>query len=81
MKFWEIGEKIRQSRKSKKITQQQLADEAEISRVTLSKLERGYITEVSVAALIKILNALSQEIDIIPEDKLPTLDDLKKDAE
>ncbi len=79
MKFWEIGEKIRQLRKSKKITQQQLADEAEISRATLSKLERGYVTEVSVAALIKILNALGQEIDIIPEDKLPTLDDLKKD--
>jgi len=77
MKFWEIGEKIRQLRKSKKITQQQLADEAEISRVTLSKLERGHITEVSVAALIKILNALGQEIDIIPEDKLPTLDDLR----
>jgi len=81
MKFWEIGEKIRQLRKSKKITQQRLADEAEISRVTLSKLERGYITEVSVAALIKILNALGQEIDIIPEDKLPTLDDLRDDAE
>jgi len=54
-----------------------LADEAELSRVTLSKLERGHITEVSVAALIKILNALGQEIDIIPEDKLPTLDDLR----
>jgi len=77
MKFWEIGEKIRQLRKSKKITQQRLADEAELSRVTLSKLERGHITEVSVAALIKILNALGQEIDIIPEDKLPTLDDLR----
>jgi len=80
VKFWEIGETIRQLRKSKRITQQQLADEAEISRVTLSKLERGYVTEVSVAAFIKILNALGQEIDIIPEGKLPTLDDLRENT-
>jgi transcriptional regulator with XRE-family HTH domain len=64
MKLFEIGPKIRQLRKEKKLTQNELAKRAGISRVTLGKLERGEIVSISIGTLDIVLNALGHEIDI-----------------
>lgn len=64
MKLYEIGPKIKSLRKEKNMTQVQIAKISGISRVTLGKLERGEVNNVSIKTLDIILNALSHEIDI-----------------
>ncbi len=63
MKLHEIGTKIKNLRKAKGITQEQLAKLGGISRVTLGKLERGQVGGISVKTLDTILWQLSYEIE------------------
>ena len=69
MEFYEIAERIKALRKSKKMTQQQLSQKVGISRQTLAKLEKGEISKVSLLVFIKILDVLEYEIKI--EEKKP----------
>jgi len=63
MKLYEVGSKIRDLRKEKSLTQEQLSKLCGISRVTLGKIERGEVTSVSVHVLDLILANLGYEID------------------
>ncbi len=69
MEFYEIAERMKELRKSKKMTQQQLSQKVGISRQTLAKLEKGEISKVSLLVFIKILDVLEYEIKI--EEKKP----------
>lgn len=62
MKLYEIGSTIRDLRKEKSLTQEQLSKLCGISRVTLGKIERGEVTSVSVYVLDLILANLGYEI-------------------
>jgi transcriptional regulator with XRE-family HTH domain len=66
MNLLELGAKIKQLRKERKITQADLAKQAGISRATLSKLENGYFAQVSIVVLNDILNHLGYGLDIKP---------------
>lgn len=68
MKLFEIGSKIRELRKGKGVTQEELAKVANISRVTLGKLERGQVGAVSVKSLDVILDFLGYEIEFKRKD-------------
>lgn len=57
-----LGENIRQLRKSKKLTQSQLAEKADVSEDTIKSLEQGR-TWCSDRTLSQITNAL--EIDVV----------------
>jgi transcriptional regulator with XRE-family HTH domain len=79
LKLYEIGTKIREFRKEVGLTQEELAKKADITRVTLGKLERGEVGNVSVKTLDVILSSLDQEIEFKPKVKgfgIPTLDEL-----
>ena len=80
MKLFQIGPKIKSLRKEKKITQIELSKIANISRITLGKLERGEVASVSIKTLDIILDALDYEIDFKSNYSksfgLPSLDDL-----
>lgn len=60
----ELGSKIRSLRKEKKISQENLAKTVGISRNTLSKLENGYIANISIVTLDRVLNVLNYQLDI-----------------
>lgn len=81
MKLYEIGPKIKTLRKEKAMTQEELSKLAGISRVTLGKLERGYMGTISLRTLDIILNALGYEIDFKSNYSesfgLPPLDELQ----
>ena len=64
MNLHEIGNKVKTLRKEQKMTQEELAILAGISRVTLGKIERGILGSVSVKTLDLILNTLGYEIDL-----------------
>lgn len=80
MKLYEIGSRIKELRKDKGLTQENLATIAGISRITLGKLERGEVSSVSIKTLDILLDALSCEIDIKSKNTdsfgLPSLDEL-----
>jgi len=62
----ELGSRIKNLRKEKKISQEKLAKSIGISRNTLSKLENGYIANISIVTLDRVLNTLGYQIDIKP---------------
>ena len=64
----EIGSKVKGFRKEKKISQEALAKTVGISRNTLSKLENGYIANISIVTLNRVLNILGYQIDIKPNN-------------
>ena len=65
MEFYEIGKKIKELRKEKKITQERLSQEVGISRQTLSKLENGKIHKISLQVFTKLLDELDYELEIV----------------
>ncbi|MGB1315126.1 MAG: helix-turn-helix domain-containing protein [Chitinophagales bacterium] len=69
----EIGERIKETRVSKKLSQKELADAAGVQRVLVSRIENG--SNFNLATLIKLLRALSKLEDL---DKLL---DIEKDKE
>lgn len=56
-----IGERIKQMRQSKGMTQQMLADECDIEKPNLSRIENGN-TNPTVKSLWKISNALGVKL-------------------
>ncbi len=78
MKLDEIGPKIKVLRKSKGLTQEQLANVAGISRVTLGKLERAQRGSITLKTIDIILDALGYEMDFKSKNSfgLPFLDEL-----
>lgn len=63
-----IGKKIRQLRLRKKLTQQQIADQCDISKSLLSKIENGQ-TSSAIATLSKISKALEVPLSWLLEDE------------
>ena len=78
MKLDEVGIKIKELRKDKGLTQEQLASIAGISRVTLGKLERAQLGSITLKTIDIILDALGYELDFKRKNSfgLPTLDEL-----
>ncbi|MBZ4644394.1 MAG: transcriptional regulator, family protein [Deferribacteraceae bacterium] len=68
----ELGKTIKSLRQQKGVSQEALAQEAHISRATLSKLENGYIANISIVTLNQILSILGYEIDIKPANPFRT---------
>ena len=60
----ELGKTIKTLRKQKGLSQEVLAEQSGISRATLSKLENGYIANISIVTVNQILSLLGYEIDI-----------------
>ena len=75
--MFEFGKLIRKARREQGLTQQDLAEQTGLSRVTISGIETDMIVEIGFRKLERILlrlgyNLYAQKITI------PTLDDLKE---
>lgn len=60
-----IGERILELRLSKKMTQEQLAEKAQIDPSVISRIERGTRTNLRLNTLDKIVNALNTDYETI----------------
>ena len=60
-----VGDKIRQIRKKKRLTQDQLARKCDIPYTTLTKLESNVITKPSIQTVEKVARGLEMTIDEI----------------
>jgi len=82
MKLFEIGAQIKKIRKEAGITQTELAQKANISRVTLGKCERGQMGAVSIRTMDVILSNLNYEIELKEKIEhsfgIPKLDEIEQ---
>jgi len=74
-----IGKQIRQARKSRKITQADLADAIGMSRTTIGQIENGTVQEIGVRKLIRALEFLGLELRVRPAGRPPTLEELREE--
>ena len=65
MEFYKIGSTIKELRKAKKLTQEQVAKSCGITRQTLSKLEKGEIDKISIQVFVRLLDTLNYELEIV----------------
>ncbi|MBT0652742.1 helix-turn-helix domain-containing protein [Geomobilimonas luticola] len=75
--LFDIGEEIRNERKRRKISQEKMAKDLEMSRATISQIESGTVQEIGVRKLIRILEYLDLELRVRPAGAPPTLDELR----
>lgn len=77
--LFEIGEKLRKERKLRKISQEKMAKDLEMSRTTISQIESGTVQEIGVRKLIRLLEYLDLELRVRPAGAPPTLDELREE--
>ena len=73
----EIGKTIAQKRRELRLTQQELADRAGVSRRTLIELEHGR-NDISLRRMLRILLSLGLQLDVRPASGRPTEDQLRE---
>ncbi|MBA5640384.1 helix-turn-helix domain-containing protein [Duganella sp. LX20W] len=71
----EIGKIVAAKRKELGLTQQSLADRADVSRRTLIELEHGR-NDLCVRRLLRIVASIGLQIDVRPASGRPTEDQL-----
>ena len=72
----DIGLVIQQVRKSRKITQSELATQLGMSRATISGIEKGTISEIGIRKMLSICDALGLELLVQQKSQRPTLQQL-----
>lgn len=77
--MFDLGSKIRQSRKEKNLTQAQLAGMAGITRKTLSQIETGTVSDIGIRKVERTLEILGLELSVRPAGAPPTLEELQQE--
>lgn len=73
----EIGRRIEQIRLEQNLTQQQVADEIGLSRVSYGKLEAGAAKFENIIAALRVLGRLDLVRQFIPETPFSPMEQLK----
>lgn len=76
--LFELGQAIRQARKLRKVTQQQIADDLGMSRATISQLEAGTVQDIGIRKVMRILDYLGLELRVRKAGAPPTLEELRE---
>jgi transcriptional regulator with XRE-family HTH domain len=79
MTYQELGTELVALRKSKRLSQQALADSVGVSRATINALEKGRSIDVGIRKVIKILEYFDQELCFKHKTHFPTFDELKNE--
>ena len=72
----DVAEALQQARLKKRLTQQELAQHARVSRVTISRMETAAKGDMSVAALLRLAGALGYELRLVERGHQRTLIDV-----
>jgi transcriptional regulator with XRE-family HTH domain len=72
----EVGLALQEARLRKRLSQEELARRANVSRVTLSRMETAAKTDMSLAALLRLARALGYELKLVERGHQRTLSDV-----
>jgi transcriptional regulator with XRE-family HTH domain len=72
----EVGQALQQARLQKRLSQEELAQRAGVSRVTLSRMETAAKGDMSLAALLRLARALGYELRLVARGHQRTLSDV-----
>lgn len=77
MDLEDIGTTIREARKSKNMTQAELAQAVGLSRYTIIQIETGKVSDIGIRKVLFILNTLALEMNIQKmQTQRPTLHEM-----
>jgi transcriptional regulator with XRE-family HTH domain len=77
-----LGEKVKQERKALRLTRDQLAAKAGVSRARIEALENLRAADIGFKNLLRIMNAVGLDLRITTfNQRRPTLEDLIEDEE
>ncbi|ABL01396.1 transcriptional regulator, XRE family (plasmid) [Pelobacter propionicus DSM 2379] len=77
--LFELGKKIREERKHRKLSQAQVAAALGMSRTTISQIEMGTVQDIGVRKLIRVLEYLGLELQVRAAGAPPTLEELRSE--
>ncbi len=77
MQLYDLGENIKQLRKTKGWSQAELEQYSGITKRTISKMENGFIEEVGIKKVETILDLLGMEFSLRPKGRPKTLEELQ----
>ncbi len=72
----EVGQALQLARLQKRLSQQELAQRADVSRVTLSRMETAAKNDMSLSALLRLARALGYELRLVEQGRQRTLADV-----
>lgn len=64
-----VGERVRMVRLKRRLTQEEVAEEAGLRPIDVSHLEHGVLDELTIGALRRIVAAIGMHIDLVPKWK------------
>lgn len=73
----DVADRLRDVRRDAGLTQAELAKRAGVSRTTVARMETLYYGDMSVMALIRLLDAAGYDLKVVPHGNQRTLDDIK----
>lgn len=76
MNFYELGKELATLRKSKKISQQTIADDLHISRATISNFESGSNNDIGLKKVLQLIDYLGYELNIKEKSPFPSFEDV-----
>jgi len=79
MTLRELGQKLRETRKARDVSQHEIASSLGMSRATISAIENGTIGEIGVRKLMALATALGLELLLDTRRDRPTLQQLREE--
>ncbi len=78
----ELGEQIKETRRALKLTREELAKRAGVSRARIEALENKRASDIGYKNLLRILHAIGLDLRVTSLNlKRPTLEDLRAEEE
>lgn len=75
----EVGKSLRTARKTRGLSQAELARSLGMSRATISAIENGTVREIGVRKLMALSTALGLELSVAARRGRPTLQELREE--
>lgn len=79
MLLFDLGKEIKNLRKQKNWSQNDLEEYSGITKRTISKIENGFIDEVGIKKVETILDLLGMEFALRPKGRPKTLEELQEE--
>lgn len=79
MTLLELGQKLREARNARDLSQQEISSSLGMSRATISAIENGTVGEIGVRKLMALAAALGLELLLETRRDRPTLQQLREE--